>query len=190
MYSIFSTPCWWWVIPIPQAKITFCAAMYWSATFLICCWEIPVVCSIVCQSVFSISCLKRSNWSVCCAIKSVCSPRFSNTDLAIPLSRAISLPIAGCRYSLAIQVPPVIMDLALLGTAKRTSPGSLAGLIITTRPPRSRTPLSWWIKRGWLDAGLAPITNTISQCERSSSSTVDVPVPMVAPKASLVAWWQ
>ena len=82
------------------------------------------------------------------------------------------------------------MDLALLGTANRTNPGSFAGLIMMTSPPRSLQALSWWINRGWLDAGFAPITKIRSQPPRSASSTVEVPVPMVLSNATPVAWWQ
>ncbi len=55
-------------------------------------------------------------------------------------------------------MPPDSIEPGLLGTANFTSPGSFAGLMTMTSPPRSRQCFSMWMKRGWLDDGLAPMT--------------------------------
>ena len=79
-------------------------------------------------------------------------------------------------------------DFGLLGRANRTSPGSLAGLMMMTVPPLALQAWSLCTNRGWLDAGLAPMTKIQSQPSRSASSTVEVPVPMVLASPTPVAW--
>ena len=47
----------------------------------------------------------------------------------MPLNKAVSEPILGCKYSEAISEPPFNKDFGLFGKANLTKPASLAGLI-------------------------------------------------------------
>ncbi len=79
--------------------------------------------------------------------------------LAMPVSSARSPPMCGWTYRLAMLLPNSRL-LMSLGTLNRTRPVSTIGLMTITCPPRRRTCSSVRISRGWLLAGLPPMTNT------------------------------
>ena len=116
------------------------------------------------------------------------APR-SSVLFAIPVRSAMSPPMCGWMYWLAISEPKRRLRTSE-GTLKRASPPSLAGLMMMTFPPRRRRSSRLRMRRGWLLAGLPPIRKKRSHDSTSSSVTVEVPVPMACVSPTPLAWWQ
>ena len=76
-----------------------------------------------------------------------------------------------------------------LGTEKFTSPVSTIGLTTTTLPRRRRTVMSVRIMRGWLLAGLPPMSMTKSDFSMSRE-IVPAPLPITLASPTPLAWWQ
>ncbi len=102
----------------------------------------------------------------------------------------MSLPGTGCRKREAISEPCSIERIGKAGEPNFSSPTSITGLITITVPPRWRSRISSFIRRGWLAGALEPTSTTQSACRRLSRLTIDVPEPKTAFSPTVEGAWQ
>ena len=180
----------WWVMPIAQANTTpralAMAAAAWPSSSRL----RPQQAVIASQGVSRACSSTASQPSAWAARNSRRIWSASSSAFWIPTNTATSLPGIGCRKIEAIAEPFSIERIGKAGEPNLSRPTSSTGLITITVPPRCRSLISSFIKRGWLAGALEPTSTTQSACLRLSRLTIEVPEPNTSPSPTVEGAWQ